>query len=66
VDLLEIEQVTVKVPPLVHVAAEDVMGQVVEIIETHTFGTRVALAKPIELGVVGRSLCTIGFDKIEQ
>ena len=32
-DLLEIEQIAVEIPPLVHVAAIDIVGQVIEIVE---------------------------------
>lgn len=38
----------------------------VEIIEADPLGIRVALAEPVELGLVGRSLGTIGLDEIEQ
>jgi len=48
VDLLEIEEIAIEVPPLVHVAAIDVVRQVVEIVEPDTFGLRVNFAKPVE------------------
>ena len=59
VDLLEAEQLAVEGPPLVHVAAIDIVGQVVEIIEADAFRLRIALAQPVELGVVGRALLAV-------
>jgi hypothetical protein len=66
VDLLEIEQVAVEVPPLVHVAADDIVGQVVEIIESRALRPGIALAEPVEFGVVGDPLIAPGVDEIEQ
>ncbi|EGE60007.1 hypothetical protein RHECNPAF_1740012 [Rhizobium etli CNPAF512] len=66
VDLLEIEQLTVEIPPLVHVAAEDIVGEMVEIVEADPLRARVRLAQPVEFGIVGRSLGAIGLDEIKQ
>ena len=52
-DLLEAEQVAVEIPPLVHVAAIDIVGEVIEIVEADAFRLGVALAQPLELGVIG-------------
>ena len=50
-DLAEVEELAVEVEPGVHVAAMDVVGQVVEIVETHAPG--LGGGNPVELGVVG-------------
>ncbi len=56
VDLLEAEQLAVERPPLVHVAAVDVVGEVIEIVEADALRPGIALAQPLELGIVGRAL----------
>src|SRR5690606_30920412 len=66
VDLLEAEQIAVEIPPLVHVAAKDVVRQVVEIIEADALGFRIAFAKPLELAIIGRALRAISVYEIEQ
>src|SRR5690606_27340712 len=66
VDLPEAEQVAVEIPPLVHVAAIDVVSEVVEIVEAHALGPRIALAQPVEFGVVGRALLAVRVDEIDE
>jgi hypothetical protein len=44
----------------------DIVGEVVEIIEADALRLRIALAEPVEFGVIGRALLAVGVDEIEQ
>ncbi len=65
-DLFEAEEFAVKRPPLVHIAAIDIMREVVEIIEADAFRLWVTLGQPVELRIVDRTPLSIGFDEIQH
>ena len=65
-DLAEVEQVGIEVEPLVHVAAIDVVGEVVEVIEADAFRPRIGRAEPVELAVVGRAHGAVLVDEIDE
>ncbi len=65
-DLGEVEQLAVEGPPLVHVAAIDIVREVIEIVETGTFGSGVPFTQPFEFIIIGRALGTMVIDEIEQ
>ena len=62
-DLAEIEQVTIETEPDIHVAAEDVVGQMIQIMKADP--ARVSFVKPAKLGVVG-AVVAILVDEIDQ
>src|ERR1700726_5783 len=65
-NLAEVEQLFVEAGPDVHAAAMNVMGEVVEIEQSRADRPRIALAEPIELGIIGRTLGAIAIDEIQQ
>ena len=65
-DFAEVEGLVVELVPRVHVAADDVVGQVVEVEEAEALGARVRLAQPLVIRLVGAALVTVGVDEIEQ
>ena len=65
-DFTEGEGICIEPIPGVHVAANDVMGQVVEIVKADPLGAWVGGAQPLKLGRIGAALVTIGIDQIQQ
>src|SRR5262249_8531009 len=65
-DLPEIEEVLIEAIPAVHGAAKNIVGQVIDIKQTATGRGRIALARPIEFAVVGRTLGAKSVDEIDQ
>ena len=62
-DFLEVEQLAIEFEPLVHVALENVVGQVVEVPEADALG--LAVGQPVELGVIGRGFKVL-VDEVDQ
>src|SRR5208337_1240893 len=65
-NLPEIEEVLIKMIPAVHGAAKHIVGQVIDIGDAATGWRGVALAYPIEFGLIGRTLAAIGVEEIDQ
>jgi hypothetical protein len=65
-DLAEVEQLDVEVEPLVHVAAIDVVGEVIEVVEADALWPRVGLAQPVELAIIGRAHRAVAVDEVDQ
>src|SRR5260370_1289981 len=60
------EGLSIELVPGIHVAAPDVVRQVVEIIESDAKRVWIDFADPVEISTVGRALGAIGVDEIEQ
>ena len=65
-DLAEVEQPGIEAEPLVHVAAIDVVGEVVEVIEADAFRLGIGRAEPVEFAVVGRAHGAVLVDEIDE
>ena len=63
---LEVKELAVPVRPVIHAAAMDVVGQVIEIMQSRLLGLRIALADPDEIDVPDRALLAVSVDEIEQ
>ena len=65
-DLAEVEQFFVEAGPDIHAAAVHIVGEVIDVEQAGARGARIALAEPVEFGVVGRALRAVAIDEIEQ
>src|SRR5687767_15105182 len=65
-NLFEAEKLAIERPPLIHIAAIDIMGQVIEIIKTNAFRFWIALIQPAKLRIIDRAAFPISVDKIEH
>src|SRR5580692_6628750 len=65
-DLTEVEEILIKLVPAVHGAAKHIVGQVIDIVDAATGRHRIALAGPIEFGLIGRTLGAKSVDEIDQ
>ena len=65
-DLAEVEDALVEIRPGIHVAAVDVVGQVIDVVQAGAVGSCLPLAGPDEIDVVDRAAVTVAVDEVEQ
>jgi hypothetical protein len=62
-DLAEIEEALAEVRPLAHIAAADVVGQMVRVIESWL---GLGLPGPVEIDIVDRAPVAVAIDAIQE
>src|SRR6202011_4865337 len=65
-DLTEVKEISIKLVPTVHGAAKHIVGQVIDIVDAATRWHLIALAGPVEFGLIGRTLGAKSVDEINQ
>ena len=65
-DLPEIEEILVEAIPAVHIAAEDIIGQMIKVVYAAADRPRIFLADPIKGVRIGRTFIAIAVDEIDE